>query len=86
MFGDDGFHVWCATVADLECVCIEYLVVFVSSCEVFLDDRDEFLTDVCFDCFVVRWVEPDDLSAAACASALGGCADVRYFVSVSAVF
>ena len=28
MFGDDGFHVWCATVADLECVCIEYLVVF----------------------------------------------------------
>ena len=46
MFGDDRFDVGCATVADLECVCVEYFVILVASCEVFLDDGDELFSDV----------------------------------------
>ena len=59
MLCDDGFHVWSAAVAYLQCVLVENLVVLMFICEVLLDNVNELPTNVCFDCCVVGRVEPN---------------------------
>ena len=64
VLGDGLLDVWGAAVAQLDCVLVENLVVFVAWWKVFVDECKERSAYVRFDLYVVWRVEPDDFAFA----------------------
>ena len=52
----------CAAVAYLYCISIENLMQFVVTWEMFANQMEELLCDICCHGFTIWWVEPYDVA------------------------
>ena len=62
MASDDSFDAGSAAIADLDCVTVENLAVFIVGWEMLVYQGEELFTDVCCYSCVIGWIEPYDAS------------------------
>ena len=63
MGGDDGTHVWRAAVANLYCVPVKKLVIFVMRGKVLVEECKELFSNVGGDGCIEWWIEINHIAA-----------------------
>ena len=63
MLGYDGFHVWGAAIAQLNCVAVEYFCIFMLRRKVLVYKGKKMFPDVRGYLFAERGIEPNYIAA-----------------------